>query len=68
MTNQEPCSRWANEGSTVWPPHVRVNGGAPELGSSEASCCVADPDVRVVISGGSHQAFPKAGTVHGTTR
>ena len=39
---------------------VRVNGGAPELGSSEASCCVADPDVRVV-----HQRWVTPGVPQG---
>jgi hypothetical protein len=26
MTNREPRSQWANEGSDVWPPRVAANG------------------------------------------
>jgi hypothetical protein len=30
MTNREPCSRWANEGSNVWLPSVGSQRHAPE--------------------------------------
>ena len=30
MTNRELCSRWANEGSNVWPPRVGSQRHAPE--------------------------------------
>jgi hypothetical protein len=68
MTSQEPCLRWATKIRTYGLLQVRVNGDAPELGSSEASCCVADPDIRVVHQRWVTPAFPKAGTAHGTTR
>ncbi len=57
MTNREPCSRWANESSTVWPPRVGVNGSVPELDGFAQS--LVEDHAQMILLSHERQCFSR---------